>query len=63
MQLFFEEDDSKKLIRIQQIILLLTIGYIELMNTNLYKNAKNVSSVNNIMSFMHKNYLIFVDFI
>jgi hypothetical protein len=63
MQLFFEEESSKKLIRHQQILLLLTIGYIELMQTNIYKSSRNLSSIKNIMSNMHKNFLIFVDFI
>jgi hypothetical protein len=63
MQLFFEEESSKKLIRHQQILLMLTVGYVELMSVNIFKSSRNLSSVKNIMSNMHKNFLIFVDFI
>lgn len=63
MQLFFEGDDSQKIIRCQQIIVILVIGYLEVMDTSLYSNIKSISSISNIMSFMHKSYLIFVEFI
>lgn len=63
MQLFFEEESSRKYIRIQQILLVMTFGYAELMYASLSKNTRNMTSVKNILSNMHKNYLIFVEFI
>lgn len=63
MQLFFEEESSKKLIRQQQILLLLVIGYIELMEEPIKKSHKTLASIKNIMTNVHKNYLVFVEFI
>jgi len=54
MELFFEEDNAKKLIRNQQIILALAIGYIELMEEEILKSTKSISSVKNIIANVHK---------
>lgn len=49
MQLFFEEESSKKLIRTQQIILAVIIGYVEFMGPYLAESVKILTSVKNIL--------------
>jgi uncharacterized membrane protein YkgB len=63
MEMFFQEDIAKKLIRVQQIIVILTLGYLEIMEAEVFKTAKVMSAVKNIMANVHKNYLIFVQFV
>ena len=63
MEMFFQEDIAKKLIRVQQILVALTIGYLEIMEDNVYKTAKSISAIKNVLANLHKNYLIFVQFV
>ena len=63
MQLFFEEESSKKLIRHQQIIVILIMGFIELMEYKMLKSHQTMTSVKNILANIHRNYLVFVEFI
>jgi hypothetical protein len=49
MQLFFEEESSKRLISTQQIIMTLIIGYVEFMHPYLAENPKILTSVKNIL--------------
>lgn len=63
MGLFFEEENAKKLIRVQQILMLLSIGLIELMESEIFKKSTSISAIKNILANIHKNYLIFIEFI
>ena len=54
---------QNKLIRQQQIILILTLAYVELLDSSSFRNVKIISSLKNIMINIHKNYLVFVEFI
>ena len=63
MEMFFQEDIAKKLIRVQQIIVCITFGYVELNEIEVFKKSKTMSAVKNIMTNIHKNYLIFVQFV
>ena len=63
MQLFFEEESSKKLIWTQQIVLATIVSYVEVMGQYLVDNPKILNAVKNILQNVHKNYLVFVEFI
>lgn len=63
MQIFFEEPLSKKLIKTHQIVLCLLIGYLETNEISTFKMYKIQSNLNNVISNIHRNYLVFVEFI
>lgn len=63
MQVFFEESLSRKLIKIHQILLLIFIGYIEIHAQSLYKIPNSWSNAKNIIKYLHRSYLVFIQFI
>lgn len=54
---------SKKLIRQQQILLMIVFGFIEQMDATDFNNVKTYSAIKNVMRNVHRNYLVFVEFI
>ena len=63
LQEFFEEEKSRKLMKVHQIVQVLTIGYIEVFEQELRSAGKLISAVKNLLYNVHQNFLIFVDFI
>jgi len=59
----FEGDKVKKLIREYQIIFILTLGYLEIIESVKNTNFKNFSSIKNILANVHNNYLVFLRFL
>lgn len=50
MELFFEEENSIKLMRHQQIILILALGYVEVMENSIFKNPRILTTIKNILN-------------
>ena len=63
MESFFEEAHSKKLTRQYQLLVSLAFGFIESMTPAEYSNSKIYTSIKNVMRGLHRNYLVFVEFI
>lgn len=63
LQFYFVEEGYKQLIHQQQIVLMLAMGYIELMKPDTKKNVKSVSSIKNVLTNCHKNTLILKELI
>ena len=63
MQVFFEEDLSRKLIKTHQILLWIFIGYLEAHEKGLFETSKMWSNVKNIIKYLHRSYLVFIQFI
>jgi hypothetical protein len=63
MHVFFEEEQSKKLIKTQQILLCVFIGYLELCEDTLYETDKKWKSLLNIINNLQRSYLVFIQFI
>lgn len=63
MQVFFEEPLSKKLIKTQQILLWIFLGYIDSHEDLIYKSPKTWANLKNIINNLHRSYLVFIQFI
>lgn len=63
MSEFFEEELSKRLIKHHQVLLCLLIGYLETNDLEIYKRQKVWNHVKDAMASLHRNYLVFVEFI
>jgi hypothetical protein len=63
MQAFFEESSSKKLMKTHQITLTLFMSYLEVYEHHVYENSRNWSNVKNIINNLHRNFMVFVEFI
>jgi hypothetical protein len=63
MQVFFEEPLSKKLIKTQQILVWIFIGYIDSHEEIIYKSPKHWANLKNIINNLHRSYLVFIQFI
>ena len=63
MQVFFEEDASRKLIKVHQILLWIFIGFIEIHAESHYTNLKSWNNMKNMIKYLHRSYLVFIQFI
>jgi hypothetical protein len=63
MQVFFEEESSIKLIKTHQILLWIFMSYLEVNESVLFHNPKIRSSIKNIVNNLHRNYMVFIEFI
>lgn len=63
MQHFFDEAQSKKLIKRYQVLFTVFIGYLELNQFAMYTNQKVWNTTKNAIDNLHRNYLVFIEFI
>ena len=63
MELFFEEVNSQKLIRQQQVVLVLVLGFAESLAPFELNNSKITRQLKSALKHVHQNYLVFVEFI
>ena len=63
LQEFFEEEKSRKLMKVHQVVQVLTMSYVECYEQELRNSGKLISAVKNLLYNVHQNFLIFIDFI
>lgn len=63
MAVFFEEPLSKKLIKNHQMLLWIFIGFLQITSLEAYNHLKIWTNTKNIINYLHRNFLVFVQFI
>ena len=63
MQVFFEEELSRKLIKNHQVLLCIFIGFVETHQDIIYKFPKSWSNAKNLIRYLQRSYLVFIQFI
>lgn len=63
MAAFFEEPLSKKLIKNHQMLLCVFVGFLQISDMEIYNHLKTWTNSKNIINYLHRNFLVFVQFI
>ncbi|CAI2387443.1 unnamed protein product [Moneuplotes crassus] len=63
MQVFFEEELSRRLIKNHQVLLCIFIGFIESHQNFIYKFSQCWSKAKNLIKYLQRSYLVFIQFI
>lgn len=63
MEIFFEEQNSKRLMKYFQVLLCLFIWFLEINESKLYSKNQTWINAKTVIKNLHRNYLVFIEFI